>query len=276
MFGADNYSILFSMGCVFARNNGGFGLITVVIGIASVSVLALIIAGLSQSMFRYGANVNALSNSRGVVNILTGVIAYPNLCKASLQPSTLTYIPTEADSDDGMKLAFLGGNVLGVLSDGTTLPAYGLRINLLRFRTLGPPSPDTATPGNQLYSGSLFITMTKVGDPNGYLGGSDMKKKIIGTMVLSVNPSTNAITSCYAISGAKQACTDMGGTYTPGGSPQCKLPYPCGSGSGKVFMGYQTDGSPNCYTAAQLIGQTCPANTYLVSNGDGTARCQSL
>lgn len=264
--------------------NNGFGLITVVIGIAVVGVLAMIIAGISSSMFKYSANVNAVSNARGIMNILTGVISYPTLCKGSLQASTSTYNDAQAATDDGMPLAFAASGGAGggsggsnLYADGRDFPYYGIRIQTLRFKKIGAPVPDPAISGNQLYSGTLSIQMNKIGDPGSYLGGNTMKEKVISNMVLSVDPSTNNIANCYAISGARQACIDMGGAYDPVDTPHCKLPYPCGNGTGKVFMGYDSSsGAPNCFTAAELIGQVCPANTYLVSDGDGKATCKPL
>jgi hypothetical protein len=260
------------------KNQKGFSLVVAAITIACVTILASYIVDISSAMSRFTTNINVVSNSRGIINILTGIISYPTLCTNSLPTGGALYDSAAAHSQDGMTMAINVGSNLGVITDGADLPVYNLKVKSLRFKVLGAPTPDLANPGNLLYTGALYIQMTKSGGLIAYVGGNEMKEKIISNMVLSVVPTTNNIAGCYALSGAKQACVDLGGTYSPTSTPQCKLPYPCPGSTGKFFAGYDaTTGSPHCVSASEMTGLACPdANNFLVSNGDGTSRCQSL
>lgn len=257
-----------------ARSDQGFTLVASMLAIASLGVLTLAVMTLLKSMNSQAQHVNATAGARALISTLQGTIGYAALCFNSLDPSSQTYDPAAAATPDGFPMSFNLGAGLQVAAGQTLLP-YDVRVKSLNFVSTTPPiGADPLFAGNQLYSGQLFLSLTKAGGKDA-AGGADMQKRAVGTLVISVNSGTNAISRCYALVDADQACKELNGIFDPSGSPKCKLPFPCAGIPNSIFMGYDAANNPQCKTVAQIVGSTCPSGQYLTADGAGGATCQA-
>src|SRR5262249_27012616 len=158
---------------------------------------------------------------------------------AGLEPTTNIFDPTLVVNDDGMPIGFQLGSTSVHVKDGEALTTYDVLVDSFRFRVSSPLTsigPDPATPGNVLYSGILALKLSKAGGFS-VAGGTSMKERTVGNLVVSVNPTTNAITGCYGTLNAQQACLNMGGIYNPGAAVKCRIPYPCEAAPNSIFLG---------------------------------------
>jgi competence protein ComGC len=252
----------------------GFTLVATMMALASLGVLTMAVMTLLKSMNSQAQHVNSTAGARALISSLQGTIGYQALCFTSLDSSTQTYDGALAASPSGLPLSFNLGAGLKVAA-GETLRPYDVKVKSLSFVSTTPPiGADPLIAGNQLYSGQLFLDLTKLGGDNA-AGGATMLTRAVGTLILSVNTASNAISRCYALVDADQACAELNGIFDPAGSPKCKLPFPCAGIPNSIFMGYDTANNPQCKTVAQIVGNTCPAGQYLTADGAGGATCQT-
>jgi hypothetical protein len=255
------------------RKDHGFALITAMLAIGLLGALSVAIMIILGSINSQAQNMSSVAGARALITTLQGAISYPTLCATSLDSTTKIYNNSLAASTLGLPLGFnLGAQK--VIAGKELLP-YDVKTEYLNFRSNLPPiGADPLVPGNQLRTGQLFLKLSKLGGGKA-AGGSEMRERVVGTLILSVNASTNAIARCYALVDAEQACKELNGNYDPGGTPKCKLPFPCAGIPNSIFMGYNASNVPQCKTISQIVGSTCPLGQYLVSNGMGGASCQA-
>jgi type II secretory pathway pseudopilin PulG len=258
-------------------NQNGFSLIMALIAIAIVGALSLAMTTLFNTFNSQSRHFNSMVGARALISTVQGLIAYPNLCTANLDPSTKVFNETQAATEQGFALSLqLGAGASGPkVETGSILKNYDVTVDYLVFRNVALTGGDPAIAGNRLYSGEIALKLKKMGPAKAVSGGTELREKSIGTMIVSVNPTTNIISSCYALVDARQACTDVGGAYDDAGSPRCKMPYPCAGLPNSIFLGYSSSGTPQCKTMSQIVGSLCPAGQYLVSDGAGGTTCKA-
>lgn len=247
------------------------------IAIAIVGALSMSMMTIFRTFHTQSRHFNSVVGARALLSTLQGLVAYPNLCIANLDPSSQIFNPTLAATEEGVPMSlFLGGGPTGLkVQAGSVLLAYDVTIDTLTFRNSHLIGTDPAIAGNTLYSGELILKLKKIGLTSDVAGGTELRERSVGTMTVSVNPTTNTITGCYALTDARQSCIEVGGTYDDSSYPRCKLPYPCSGIPNAIFLGYSSSGSPQCKTMAQIVGSMCPAGQYIVSDGSGSIICKS-
>lgn len=263
---------------VTLRNNQkGFSLIMALVAVAIVGALSLGMTTLFNSFNAQSRHFNSMVGARALISTLQGLIAYPNLCTANLDPSTRHFDATQAATEAGFPLSLqLGAGPSGSkVQAGSLLKNYDVAVDYLVFRNVSVTGGDPSIAGNSLYSGELALKLRKTGNVKDVAGGVELREKSIGTMIISVDPVTNLISSCYALTDARQACTDVGGSYDDSTTPRCKMPYPCEGIPNSIFLGYSSQGKPQCKTMSQIVGTLCPAGQYLVSDGAGGTACKA-
>jgi type II secretory pathway pseudopilin PulG len=255
----------------------GFSLVMALIAIAIVGALSLAMTTLFNSFNAQSRHFNSMVGARALISTMQGLIAYPNLCIANLDPSTRYFNATQAATEHGFSLNLqLGAGPDGPkVQTGSALKNYDVTVDYLVYRNVGLTGGDPAIAGNNLYSGELALKLKKSGPSKSVAGGNELREKSIGTMIVSVNPTTNLISSCYALTDARQACTDVGGNYDDSTTPRCKMPFPCAGIPNAIFLGYSSSGTAQCKTMSQIVGALCPAGQYLVSNGAGGTTCKA-
>ncbi|MGZ3747288.1 MAG: type II secretion system protein [Pseudobdellovibrionaceae bacterium] len=257
----------------FIQTNKGFSLIMALIAIAILGCISLAVATLFNSFNAQSRHFNAVSGARTLISTMQGFIAYPNLCIANLAPSVTTtpFNTTQAATPTGIPFAIRLGDPTPtgvVVQAGSTLQNFDVVVQNLDFHNVTLVGADPAVANNKLYSGELVLKLQKNGSYTNVAGGTELKWRSVGILLVSVNPS-GFITGCYALASAQQACNQVGGTYNGATTPPCQLPYPCPANS--VFLGY-VSGVAQCQTLAQIVG-ACPSGKYLVSDGMGGTLC---
>jgi hypothetical protein len=260
------------------RNQNGNSLILALIAVAILGALTLSMMGVFSNFNAQSRHFNSMVGARALTSTVQGLVAYPNLCMANIDPSTQHFDDVEAATEDGVALSLqLGAGPSGPkVQAGSVLSNYNFYVDYLSYRNVALVGADPAVAGNRLYSGEMVLKLKKHGPANAVAGGDELREKSIGTMIISVNQTTSMITSCYSLTDARQACTDVGGTYDDATSPKCKMPYPCAGIPNSIFLGYSSSGNPQCQTMAQIVGKLCPAGQYLVSDGSGGTTCKGL
>lgn len=255
----------------------GFSLIMALIAIAIVGALSMTATALFNSFNAQTRHFNSKVGSRALISTVQGLVAYPNLCIANLDPASQIFNPTQAATADGVPLVLrMGGGASGAkVQAGSELKSYDVTVDYLSYRNVNVLGADPAVAGNTLYSGELVLKLKKLGPSAQVAGGNELREKGLGTMIVSVNPTTSRITGCNALTDAKQACTEVGGTYSDTTIPRCKMPYPCAGIPNAMFLGYAANGTPQCKTMSQIVGSLCPAGQYLVSDGSGGVKCNA-
>lgn len=258
-------------------NQKGFSLVMALIAVAIVGALSLTMTTLFNSFNAQSRHFNSMVGARALISTLQGLVAYPTLCIANLDPSTQYFNATQAATEQGVSLSLqLGAGPTGPkVQTGSILKNYDVAVDYLAYRNVNITGADPAIAGNMLYSGLLALKLKKLGPSTTVAGGVELREKAIGTMIVSVNPTTNMISSCYTMTDARQACTDVGGTYDDSTIPRCKMPYPCAGIPNSIFLGYSSSGTPQCKTMSQIVGALCPAGQYLVSDGAGGTTCKA-
>lgn len=220
---------------------------------------------------------NSKVGARSLMSTVQGLVAYPNLCIANLEPSSKYINLTQAATTDGVPLILqLGAGPTGPkVQAGSELKSYDVTVDYLSYRNVSLMGADPAVAGNRLYSGELILKLKKLGPATMVAGGNELREKGIGTMIVSVNPTTSMITGCNALTDARQACAEVGGTYSDSTTPRCKMPYPCAGLPNSVFLGYSASGTPQCKTMSQIVGAICPSGQYLISDGNGGVTCRA-
>lgn len=260
------------------KNSAGFGMIEVLMMSGILAIFSMAMMGLSASLSKQNKYANVNNGARALTSTLVGIVSYPNLCKNHLQAATSVFNSSMATSQQGMPMAFaIEGNTL-IARDNEELKEFDLKVTSLRFKVPSPltsAGPDTSISGNNLYVGHLYLGVENRASSEPKLGGQYMKVRSIGTLTVSVNPTTSRIDNCFALMDMKQACVDIGGTYNSNAVPKCKLPYPC-AGTSSIFLGYDASGYALCKGVAQLTGENCPDGSFIVSNGNGKASCKDV
>lgn len=253
----------------------GFSMIMALMAIAILGALSMTVAILFRSFNAQSKHYNSVVGARSLISTLQGFVAYPTLCIANLDPSTRTFDSIQAATPIGIPLSLqLGSGTTGPkVEAGSILQSYDVTVDYLQYRRAAMAGADLNVPGNRLYSGELVMKLKKSGSSKDVAGGVELRERSIGTMILSVNPTTNQITGCYTLADARQACTEIGGTYDDASTPKCRLPYPCESIPNSIFMGYDSANVAQCKTMSQLVGSVCPAGEYLISDGNGGTVC---
>jgi len=254
----------------------GFSLIMALIAIAVVGALSLTVTSLFNSFNAQSRHFNSKVGSRALISTVQGLIAYPNLCIANLESAPQVFNIAQAATPGGVPLVLqLGGGPTGPkVQAGSQLRNYDVTVDYLTYRNVNLLGADPAVAGNRLYSGELILKLKKLGQSSAVAGGNELREKGIGTMIVSVNP-TNRITGCNALTDARQACAEVGGTYNDSTTPRCKMPYPCAGIPNSIFLGYLANGTPQCKTMSQIVGTLCPSGQYLVSDGNGGVNCRA-
>jgi hypothetical protein len=247
------------------------------IAIAIIGALSMTVPILFRSFNAQSKHYNSVVGARSLISTMQGFVAYPTLCIANLDPSSRTFDPVQAASATGIPMSIqLGsGNTGPKVEAGSKLQNYDVEVDYLQYRRAAVSGADPAVAGNRLYSGELVMKLKKSGAAKEVAGGNELRERGIGTMILSVNSTTNLITGCYTLADARQACTEVGGTYDDATTPKCKLPYPCDAIPNAIFMGYDAANKPQCKTMSQLVGAICPSGQYLVSDGQGGTSCRA-
>lgn len=255
----------------------GFSLVMALIAIAIVGVLSLSATSLFNSFNAQSRHFNSKVGARALISTVQGLVAYPNLCIANLESSSQPFNVTQAATAEGVPLILrMGAGPSGPkVQAGSVLNNYDVTVDYLSYRNVSLMGGDPAVAGNRLYTGELVLKLKKLGPSSIVAGGNELREKGIGTMVVSVNPTTNLITGCNALTEARQACTDVGGTYSDTTTPRCKMPYPCAGIPNSIFLGYSNTGAPKCQTMSQIVGALCPSGQYLVSDGSGGVKCRA-
>lgn len=258
-------------------NQSGFSLIMALMAIAVVGALSMTMMTLFRTFNAQSRHFNSMVGTRALLSTLQGIVAYPNLCIANLDPASKYFNPTQAATEDGVPVSlFMGGGPTGLKAQaGSVLMSYDVTIDTLSYRNAHVIGTDPAVPGNTLYSGELILKLKKLGQTADVAGGNTLRDRSIGTMTISVNSTTSTITNCYALTDARQSCVEVGGTYDDTTFPKCKMPYPCAGVPNAIFLGYSSSGSPQCQTMAQVVGSMCPAGQYIVSDGPGSVTCKT-
>lgn len=258
-------------------SQSGFSLIMALMAIAVVGALSMTMMTIFRTFNAQSRHFNSMVGTRALLSTLQGIVAYPNLCIANLDDSSKSFSPTQAATEDGVPISlYMGGGPTGQKAQaGSFLMSYDVTIETLTYRNAHSIGTDPAVPGNTLYSGELMLRLRKNGPNSEVSGGTSLRERSVGTMTVSVNPATNTITGCYALTDARQSCVEVGGVYDDTSYPKCKMPYPCAGIPNSVFLGYSSTGSPQCQTMAQVVGSICPAGQYIVSNGSGSVTCKT-
>lgn len=259
------------------NNQSGFSLIMALMAIAVVGALSMTMMTIFRTFNAQSRHFNSMVGTRALLSTLQGIVAYPNLCIANLDPASKTFNPTQAATEDGVPLSlFMGGGPTGQKAEaGSTLMSYDVTIDALSYRNAHVIGTDPAVPGNTLYSGELILKLRKMGQTADVAGGAALRERSIGTMTVSVNPTSSMITNCYALTDARQSCVEVGGTFDDTSFPKCKMPFPCEGIPKAIFLGYSSTGTPQCQTMAQIVGSMCPAGQYVVSDGAGSTTCKT-
>lgn len=259
------------------NNQRGFSLIMSLMAIAVVGALSMTMMTVFRTFNAQSRHFNSMVGTRALLSTLQGIVAYPNLCIANLDPASKIFNPTLAATEDGMPISlFMGGGPTGLKAQaGSVLMSYDVTIDNLNYRNAHVIGTDPAAAGNTLYSGELIVKLRKNGQASDVAGGTVLRDRSVGTMTVSVNPATNTITNCYALTDARQSCVEVGGTFDDTSFPKCKMPYPCSGIRDAVFLGYSSSGTPQCQTMAQMVGSVCPAGQYIVSDGAGSVECKT-
>lgn len=258
-------------------NQNGFSLIMVLIAIGVIGALGMSMLSMFRSFNAQSRHLSSMVGGRALLSTLQGIVAYPNLCIANLDPASRNFDATQAATEDGVPLSlFLGGGITGpVAKAGSKLMSYDISIDSLNFRNAHAIGTDPAIAGNTLYSGELILQLKKMGESSEVAGGNTLRERSVGAMTISVDPTTNVIGGCFALTDARQACKEVGGTYDDTSYPKCKMPHPCEGKSNTIFLGYSKEGEPQCKSMAQIVGTMCPAGQYVVSDGAGAVICKA-
>lgn len=258
-------------------NQKGFSLIMVLIAIGVIGALGMSMLSMFRSFNAQSRHFSSMVGGRALLSTLQGIVAYPNLCIANLDPASKNFDLTQAASEEGMPFSlFLGGGVTGpVAKAGSTLLNYDITVDNLSFRNAHAIGTDPAISGNTLYSGELVLQLKKMGNSADVAGGNTLRERSVGAMTVSVNPTTNVIGGCFALTDARQACKEVGGVYDDTSFPKCKMPHPCEGKADAMFLGYTQQGVPICKSMAQVVGTMCKEGEYVVSDGAGAVKCKA-
>lgn len=259
------------------NNQRGFSLVMALIAIGVIGALGMSMLSLFRSFNAQSRHFSSMVGGRALLSTLQGIVAYPNLCIANLDPASKNFNAVQAATEEGVPLSiFLGGGSTGPTAKaGSTLLNYDITIDTLNFRNVNPIGTDPAIAGNTLYSGELVVQLKKMGATTEVAGGNTLRERSVGVMTVSVDAATNIIEGCFALTDARQACKEVGGTYDDTSYPKCKMPYPCAGKANTMFLGYSSDGIAQCKSMAQLVGSMCPEGQYVVSNGAGAVVCKA-
>ena len=259
------------------NNQNGFSLIMVLIAIGVIGALGMSMLSLFRSFNAQSRHFSSMVGGRALLSTLQGIVAYPNLCIANLDPASRNFDAVQAATTEGVPMSlFLGGGATGPTAKaGSNLSNYDVGVESLNFTNAHPIGTDPNISGNTLYSGELILQLKKMGASSEVAGGNTLRDRSVGVMTISVDPTTNTIGGCFALTDARQSCKEVGGTYDDTSFPKCKMPYPCEGKGNAIFLGYDKNGVAQCKSMAQIVGDMCPAGQYVVSDGSGGIKCKT-
>ena len=254
----------------------GFSMVELLVAAGMTAVGALAVVGLAGGVTNMMKNSNSQMGSQGLRNAVTSIVSDPTLCTNNLKG--MKFDPTAASassSTNGLPISITLSD--GTVIDGTTpvtLNNFSVTVpaNGFVFRTApgGPAVPlapyagysDPDFPNNSIYAGDIYLTMQKAvgatgNPPPNFIGGSGMNSELIGTVMLTVDKTTNIVDRCYFA----DPCLGMGFTTNTNSTTTCNI-----CPAGQTWVGNTASGLPSCLPV-------CAPNQFLVSTGTGSATC---
>jgi hypothetical protein len=242
--------------------------------LAAIPIGLVVVFTLSTAMRGFVTDIQSFKSkneSTITQNVLRDVMATSKVCSDHLRANTRTYDMGLAQ-DGKLNLSFSLDDGGSVLETGSDLPKYNIHINSLIYQLLPDGAnymDDPLLPGNNLQYGTVVVETSKIST------GPMIRNapQTVSGLVLSVD-SQNKISRCFLIDDSYNLCAAVGGhLYNDGTRDYCYAANPCGD---KLMTGFDASGNPICVDIKGLVGQRCPSNQFLVSDGNGNSACTPL
>lgn len=257
------------------KNNKGFTLVQVLVGVGLISVMSMASLSIFNNMMKQSKTSESLAEFNKMHDEVSTIIRNTDLCSAALKGVNV------ANGDTAVKFQLPGSN--RSLEDNKQ---YGKNWDINSVKLSGVTSlPNFQDP--TMRQALLTISAQKKAE-------STSMKVDEFYVFFTVDPSDNIVTcisspdqktvkdNCDSLGGLSTGtncnlppvspvanCEKLGGKYDPTRSPACQIKSPCNQE--EIFMGY-VGGVAQCKTPQKIVGDGCTADQVLVAV-NGSVSC---